>query len=97
MAKASSGGEFIYHVAGVRLRVQGSGNLRMFLRTLDNIRSFTVLPLVMAAATDKEPTRLGNLRSQRIQLELRVNEIDEHFKISKIIIFAKASGTDTPH
>jgi len=97
MAKrSSSGSELIYHIAGVRLRVVGSGSLRMFLRSLDNIRSFTMLPLAMSATTDKEPTRLGNMRSQRTQLELRVNEIDEYFKIQKIIIFAKPSGTSHP-
>ena len=96
MAKAS-GAENIFHIAGVRLRVTGSGNLRMFFRSLDNVRSFTLLPLPLAVSNAIEPTRLGNFRSQRTQLELRVNEIDEWFKISKVVIFAKASGTDTPH
>ena len=96
MAKQASGGEIIYHIAGVRLRVVGNGNLRMFFRSLDDVRSFTLLPLVMAAATDREPTRLGNFRSQRTQIELRTTEIDEWFNISKLIVFAKPSGTSLP-
>ena len=95
MAK-NAGGEIIYHIAGVRLRVVGSGSLRMFFRSLDDIRSFTLLPLTMAATTDREPTRLGNFRSQRTQVELRTTDIDEWFQISKIIVFAKASGSSLP-
>lgn len=97
MARTSTGGgEYIYHVAGVRLRVIGSGSLRMFFHSLDSIRSFTLLPLSMSSTNDKEPTRLGNFRSQRIQLELKTDAIDEYFQISKIIIFAKTSATSLP-
>jgi len=97
MSKSGSGGgEFIYHVAGVRLRVIGSGSLRMFFHSLDSIRNFTLLPLSMSPTNDKEPTRLGNFRSQRTQLELKTDSIDEYFQISKIIIFAKTSATSLP-
>jgi hypothetical protein len=96
MGSGKGGAEVIWHIAGVRLRIVGSGNLQMYLRTLDNTRSFTMLPLPMAATTDKEPTRLGNIRSQRTQVEFRVTEQDEWFRISKLVVFAKVSGTSLP-
>lgn len=96
MAKTKSGGEIVWHVAGVRLRVVGEGNLNMYLKTLDEARSYTILPLAMSAAPGIEPTRLGNIRSQRVQLEFSVAEEDEWFNISKIVIFAKPSAMSLP-
>lgn len=96
MGSGKGGAEIIWHIAGVRLRLTGSGNLKMTLRTLDNTRQFTMLPLPMNPTTDKEPTRLGNIRSQRTQVEFKVTEIDEYFRISKMVVFAKPSGTSLP-
>jgi len=97
MARTSQGGgEFVYHIAGVRLRVVGSGSLRLFYHSLDNVRNLTLLPLPLSSASAIEPTRLGNFRSQRTQLELKTDSIDEYFQISKIVIFAKPSATSLP-
>lgn len=96
MAKESSGGENILHCTGVRLRVVGSGNLDMTLFSLDSARSFPMLSLAMAPTNERELTRLANFKSQRIQLAFSVDVIDEYFKISKIIFFAKTSGLSYP-
>jgi hypothetical protein len=91
-----AGGEYIHHITGVRLRLIGSGSLQMFLRSLDNVRNFTMLPLQMLTTNNIEPTRLANFRSQRTQLEIRVTEMNEYFAISKIVVFTKPSATSYP-
>lgn len=68
----------------------------MTLNTLDNTRTFPMLALPMTPTTDIELTRLANLRSQRMQLAFSVDVVNEYFKISKIIFFAKASATAYP-
>jgi len=93
---AKGGGENILHCTGVRLRVIGNGNLDMVLYSLDSVRSFPMLALPMTATAEREPTRLGNFKSQRIQLAFSVNVVNEYFKISQIIFFAKTSGTSYP-
>jgi len=93
----SGGGEFVHHVAAVRMRVTGSGNLLMQLNSLDDVESFTMIPIVMSATTKVEPTRLANFKSQRIQLECRITEINETIlNIHRIIIFAKPVEADLP-
>lgn len=97
MAKSSSAGsEYIRHITGVRMRLQGTGSLQMSLSGLDDVRSYTMLPLEMSLTPGLEPTRLANFRSQRIRFNLTTTEINEYFKISRIILFAKTSATSYP-
>lgn len=87
--KPKSYGEQEHHVVAVRMRVNGSGSLRMRLMSLDDVRTQTLIPFTMATSTDIEPTRLANFQSQRIRLEFKTIDIDETFIIGRIIIFAK--------
>lgn len=79
----------VIHFGAVRLRVNGTGNLRAFLSSLDDISSQTLVPNVMALTTKREPTILANFSEQRARLELGTTAIDEVFTISKIIVFVK--------
>lgn len=90
------GAENVWHSAGVRMRLTGSGDLQMQLNSLDSVRTFAMLPLAMQATTDIEPTRGANFKSQRIQFEFRITEIDEYFVIQKIVIFIKPVATSLP-
>ena len=97
MAKRSSTQfESEHHIVGVRMRVNGSGNLDMTLSDLDNIQTQTLQPFVMAAATRIEPTRLANFQSQRTRLTVSTNVINETFLIQRIIIFAKPVAVEYP-
>lgn len=98
MAKrtGSGGGENEWHVVGVRLRVTGAGNLDLRLTDLDNGQIQTLVPLPMQAATRFEPTRLANIQSQRIRLEGSTDVIDETFRISRIVIYAKPVAVEYP-
>lgn len=88
--------EIVSHFGLVRLRLNGSGNLKLKLWSLDQVKSSTLVPLVMASSTNIEPTRLCNFTQQRAQLEIRTIGIDQTFKISKVIIFAKPVATSYP-
>lgn len=90
MAKSSSSfiGEVV-HFGAVRFRVNGAGNLRTFLSSMDDVSLQTLVPYIMALTTKREPTILANFSEQRARLELGTTAIDEVFTISKIVIFVK--------
>lgn len=94
--KSTSGEESVNHYGGVRMRVTGSGNLKMRLLSLSETRESVLIPFVLAATTDIEPFRLANFTQQRAQLEIKTTVINETFEISKIIIFVKPVASSLP-
>lgn len=93
---AKGGGEYIHHITSVTMRLNGTGSLQMSLSGLDDVRTYTMKPLTMSLTPGLEPTRLANFRSQRTRFNLTTTEINEYFRISRIIIFVKASATSYP-
>lgn len=91
-----SSGESISHFAAIRVRVNGTGNLKMSVYSLDDIKSKTLVPFVMTPLTRIIPTRLVNFMEQRAAFELMTTEIDEYFRINRIIIFSKETFTSYP-
>ena len=94
--KVSSSVGTINHYNAVRMRITGAGSLQMRFLSLDAIDTQTLVPFTMAATTAREPTRLANFKSQKAQLEIKTTVIDETFRISKIIIFAKPVESEFP-
>lgn len=93
---AKGGGENEHHVVSVRLRVTGVGNLHLGLQDLDDIQTQALVDLPMQATTRFEPTRLANFQSQRIRLTGGTTEINERFRIHRIVIFAKMVAVEYP-
>lgn len=91
-----SSGEQISHYAAIRIRVNGIGNLKMKVLSLDDVRSKTLVPLTMSPAARIIPTRLVNFTEQRASFELKTTEIDEKFRINRIVIFTKEVATSYP-
>ena len=91
-----SSGESISHFAAIRVRVNGEGSLKMKVFSLDDVKSKELVPLTMATTTRIIPTRLVNFMEQRASFELRTTEIDERFRINRIIIFMKEVFTSYP-
>jgi hypothetical protein len=91
-----SSGENISHFAAIRIRVNGTGNLKMTVFSLDDVRSKTLVPLVMQQQNRIIPTRLVNFTEQRAAFELKTTEIDEKFRINRIVIFTKEIYTSYP-
>ena len=94
--KSSFGEGNINHYGAVRLRVAGSGNLRLRLLSLDEVKTTTLTPLVLSDPNYIEPTRLSNFTQQRSQLEMKTTAINEVFHCSKIILFTKQVATSYP-
>ncbi len=95
MAIASTG-EYLTHCAAVRMRVTGTGKLRMELNSLDDVRTKTLVPFQMSETTNIEPTRLTNFTEQRIRLHGYIDTIDEAFEISTITLFLKQTFKSRP-
>lgn len=91
-----SSGESISHFAAIRIRLNGTGILKMSVYSLDNVRSKTLVPFIMSTLTRIIPTRLVNFTEQRASFELKTTEIDEKFRINRIIIFTKEIYTSYP-
>lgn len=86
----------IFHFGLVRLRVVGSGNLEMNLYSYDEIEKSSLVDLTLSNTNKKELTRLCNFSQQRAFFEGKVDEIDEWFEISKIVIFIKPVANEFP-
>ena len=84
------------HVVAMRFRLIGSGNLKISLKDLSDIQVQTLVPIAMQVATRIEPTRLANFQSQRIRYRVETTEINEIFKISRVIMFAKPVAVEYP-
>jgi len=91
-----SSGENISHFAAIRVRVTGSGNLKMAVSSLDDLKTKTLVPFSMIAANRIIQTRLVNFMEQRASFELKTTEIDEHFRINRIVVFMKETFTSYP-
>jgi len=94
MAKQVRGS--INHIVAVRLRLNGTGNLKLFLRSNDDVFSQTLVPIVMETLTDRMPNQLANFKSQFIQIEFGTTEINEVFTLGDIIAFIKPVSTGYP-
>ena len=93
IGSVSSSGENITHFTGVRMRVVGSGKLRMRMISLDGVVDQTLVPFSLLPITNIQPTRLCNFMQQRAQLEIKTTTKDEVFRINRIILFAKETFT----
>lgn len=91
-----SSGENISHFAAIRIRLTGTGNLKMSVYSLDDVRSKTLVPFTMATTSRIIPTRLVNFTEQRASFELKTTEIDEKFRINRIVIYMKEVFTSYP-
>jgi hypothetical protein len=92
----SSLGESISHYAAIRVRVNGTGSLQMSVFSLDDVRSKTLVPFTMEVLNRIIPTRIVNFSEQRAAFELKTTEIDEKFRINRIIVFTKEMYSSYP-
>lgn len=91
-----SSGESISHFAAIRVRVNGTGSLKMAVYSLDDVKSKILVPLTMQPQNRIIPTRLVNFTEQRASFELKTTEINEKFRINRIVIFTKEVFTSYP-
>lgn len=89
-------GENISHFAAIRVRMTGSGLLRMRVFSLDDERLKQLVPFQMSFTTRIIPTRLVNFVETRASFELRTTGIDEKFRINRIVVFMREIYTSHP-
>lgn len=82
-------GDNISHFAAIRVRLNGNGELKMRVFSLDDERVKTLVPFQMAFTSRTLPTRIVNFMEQRASFELRTTEMGEKFRINRIVIFMK--------
>lgn len=93
---SSAGEETVNHYGLVRMNVVGYGFLKMRLLSLKEVRQDVLVPFILNAVDDTEPTRLANFTQQRASLEIKTTAINETFTISKVVVFVKPVATSYP-
>ena len=96
-----SKGENISHCNGVRLRILGGGIVKLKLLGLPNENDVQVeynLPdlNLNTLNQNREPLKKANFKSQRMQLFIETTEINEFWKINRLVIFAKPIYVNFP-
>ena len=88
--------EYTQHYHAIRIRVKGSGNLKLTLYSLDDVKSQTLTPVAMSSSTNIAPTQLADFNQQRARLDIRTTEIDETFTINQINVYIKPIYSSYP-
>lgn len=91
-----SSGEFISHFNGVKVRVNGTGSLKLKLFSLDDQRYEELADIQMSERTNIIPTTLANFVEQRCSLEIKTLNINDYFRINRIIIYSKFFASEYP-
>lgn len=88
--------ENIVHFGGIRLRATGDCNLKARFYGLDDVESEVLVDIPVTPLNAREPFRLANFKGQRGVLELITTEINETFKINRVILFVKTLWSGYP-
>jgi hypothetical protein len=92
----ASVGENISHFASIRIRVNGTGSLKMKVSSLDDVRSKELVPFTMQTTNRIIPTRIVNFMEPRAAFELKTTEMNEFMRINRIVVFVKEVFTSYP-
>lgn len=91
-----SSGEYINHCTGLRMRVVGSGELELTLRSQDDIVNQSLTPFTLSSTDRTNPFRLANFIQYRMQLEGKTDTINEIFRINRIVLYVKPFAVEEP-
>jgi hypothetical protein len=84
-------GEYIVHYNAVRTVVLGAGTLHVTLFSLPDYagtqREVALRDINLDIIGRKTPTCLANFKEQAVQVKMHTDEIDDVFRITRIIIF----------
>ena len=96
MAAVAGSTDSISHFAALRMLVTGTGKLAMSIHSLYDIRSKVLVPFNLTNVIRVIPTRLVNFSEQRVTFEFKTTNMDDRFRIMRIIIFAKETDKSHP-
>lgn len=89
-------GERISHFNAVRLRVVGTGFLKLTFYSLQEQTHQQLADLELSEVTRISPLRLANFIEQRAALQIETRSINEYFKINRIIIYSRDFASEYP-
>ena len=89
VASEQSSGESTTHFSSIRIRVTGTGDLKLAVYSLDDLHTKVLVPLTMSNKARYSPTRIVNFVEQRASFELRTTVKGEKFRINRIVVFTK--------
>ena len=88
--------ENINHLAGIRLRVLGSGELNIRISSLSDVIIKDLVPITMQDPARIEPYRIINFVSQKSKITLSTDDFDSVMRVNKIVVFLKPIFTQYP-
>lgn len=86
----------ILHVASLRIRVTGVGNLKTSLLGYDFVLSQERPGIPMKTTDAYEKVRLFNFISPETMVKFETTEKDEVFRLNRITVFVKQQWTEYP-
>lgn len=95
-ASEGSGGDNVQHFSTVRIRATGQGELRILVRSLDDVRRKFLVPLKLEAASRIIPNRIVNFVEQKACFEFSTTQLNEYVRVNRIIVYMKDIYTSTP-
>jgi len=79
----------VFHHGGVRLRVYGSGLLRLTITTLDGAQVTNLTSIQLAPTPGIYPMRTFNAQSEKITIRGQMISIDEYLVVTKMWAFVR--------
>ena len=96
VAELDNEAQNIIHFGGVRIRVVGNGNLKLTFQSLDSAMNQSLVAIPIPSGGGIEPLRLANFNTQRAFLRIETTQLNEIFKINRVVVFAKPIYTSYP-
>lgn len=92
----AKGSDVISHCNLIRTRVNGSGELITTLYDLGNTNSRLLTDATLAEGRGISLSQIANFRAERISVEIRVNQMDDWFKVSNLYAYVKQTAASFP-
>lgn len=86
----------LLHFVGARLRVVGSGVLRLTMKSRSDVNQDVMPTINMAASSNIMPLSLSNFIDQGGRLRIETTGFDESFTISAVTVFVTEFASGLP-
>lgn len=86
----------VYHYTGARMRIRGSGNLKITLSSIDDALVVTAPDLTLNLAPGKPLYRGWNFTSERCAVKLRMTGPGDYFSLTHFSLFYKQLWATRP-
>src|SRR5688500_16894065 len=95
-ARSAPSQEDVLHFNAVRIRVNGAGNLKLSLYSLDDLKKQNLADIAMSEKAGRHYTQLANFIAERVSIEGKTLFINDYFRVNRIILFSKFYASSYP-